>query len=189
MKKLTMMAVLVAVSVPVFAQTVGSETQRAIKQQQRIESGLQSGQLSTVEAGKLERQESRIDKVQSNALKNGNLSPAEKAKINRMQNKASSEIAADKHNGVTGNPNSVSSQRMQADVQRNVNQERRIDNGIKSGALSKQQVGKLQGGEARVDHVEAKAARNGHVNAKEQRRVKHAQGRMSGRIHHAKVTG
>jgi len=118
MKQLTMMALLVAVSVPVFAQTAASETQRDINQQQRIESGLQSGQLSTGEAGKLERQESRIDKVQSNALKNGNLSPAEKARINRMQNKASSEIAADKHNGVSGNPNSVSSQRMQADVQK-----------------------------------------------------------------------
>lgn len=189
MKKLIMMTLLIAVSAPIFAQTVGSETQRDVTQQKRIESGLQSGQLTTGEAGKLERQESRVDKVQSNALKNGNLNPAEKAKIARMQNKVSGDIAADKHNGVTANPNSVSSQRMQADVQRNVNQEQRIDNGIKSGALSKQQVGKLQGGEARVDHIEAKAARNGHVNAKEQRRVKNAQGRMSGRIHHDKVTG
>ncbi|MEO7030936.1 MAG: hypothetical protein ABI351_01920 [Herbaspirillum sp.] len=41
--KLIPALVLAFLAAPVFAQTVGSETQRDVNQQQRIESGLQSG--------------------------------------------------------------------------------------------------------------------------------------------------
>jgi hypothetical protein len=174
---------------PVFAQSTASETQRDVNQQNRIESGLQSGQLTTREAGQLEHQEAKVDRTEANALKNGNLSPAEKARIQGMQNKVSQDISADKHNGAVGNPNSVSSQRMQADVQRNANQEQRIENGIKSGSLDKRQVGSLQRGEAHVDRSEARVARNGHVNANEQARVNRVQNRVSSRIHRDKTNG
>ncbi|AIY42808.1 hypothetical protein LT85_3650 [Collimonas arenae] len=176
-------------AVPVFAQSVASETQRDVNQQNRIESGLKSGQLTTREAGQLEHQETKVDRTEANALKNGNLSPVEKARIQGMQNKVSQNINVDKHNGAIGNPNSASSQRMQADVQRNANQEKRIENGIKSGSLDKRQVGNLQRGEAHVDHTEARVARNGHVNANEQARVNRVQNRVSGRIHRDKTNG
>ncbi|MEO6919440.1 MAG: hypothetical protein ABI171_10590 [Collimonas sp.] len=176
-------------AVPVFAQSAASETQRDVNQQNRIENGLKSGQLTTREAGQLEHQEAKVDRTESNALKNGNLSPAEKARIQGMQNKVSQDIGADKHNGAVGNPNSVSSQRMQADVQRNANQEQRIENGIKSGSLDKRQAGNLQRGEAHVDRTEARVARNGHVNANEQARVNRVQNRVSGRIHRDKTNG
>jgi len=39
----------------VLAQTVGSEVQRDINQENRVEQGLKSGQLGTGEAAKLER--------------------------------------------------------------------------------------------------------------------------------------
>ena len=42
------------------AQTVGTEVQRDINQQNRIEQGLQSGQLSTGEAGRLEKAVPRL---------------------------------------------------------------------------------------------------------------------------------
>ncbi|MFC5473432.1 hypothetical protein [Paraherbaspirillum soli] len=181
-------ALLTAVfAVPAFAQSAASETQRDINQQKRIESGLQSGQLTAREAGQLERQEAKIDRAEANALKDGKLSGAEKARIQAMQNKVSKEIYVDKHNGKVGNPDSVSSQRMQADVQRNVNQEQRIENGIKSGSLSQREVGSLQRGEAKVDKTEAQAARDGHVNAKEQARVNKVQNKVSGHIHRDKT--
>src|SRR5215469_8962444 len=94
-------------------------TQRDVNQQQRIEQGLQSGQLSTREAGQLEREQQHVDKMEARDLRNGSVSPAEQARLNAAENKASRDIYADKHNGVTGNPNSASSQRMQSDVQRN----------------------------------------------------------------------
>ncbi len=56
------------------AQTVGTEVQRDINQQNRIEEGLQSGQLSTGEAARLEKGEARVEKMESMALKDGALS-------------------------------------------------------------------------------------------------------------------
>ncbi|MEP6887827.1 MAG: hypothetical protein ABI945_05840 [Nitrospirales bacterium] len=46
------------------AQDVGTEVQRNINQESRIEQGLKSGQLSTGEAAKLERGEARIDRME-----------------------------------------------------------------------------------------------------------------------------
>ncbi len=161
--------------------------QRDVDQQQRIEQGLQSGQLSTKEAGKLEHEEAQINRTEARDLKkNGKLTPAEQAQINRMQNKTSADIYRDKHNAVTGNPNSASSQRMQADVQRNVNQEKRVEQGAKSGALTNREVGSLERGQAHVDAKEAGAAHNGHVSPHEQASIQKAENHQSRRIYRKK---
>ena len=165
------------------AQTTGSEVQRDVNQQQRIEQGLKSGSLNTREASQLERGEARIDRMESNAEKNGKLSPAEKARIQRAQNQESRDINRLENNAAKGNPNSASSQRMQADVQRNVNQEQRIEQGVKSGQLTNREVGKLENGQARVDRAEARAGANGRVSANEQRRVQGDENQQSKRIY------
>jgi hypothetical protein len=172
-----------------FAQSVQQDQQRDVNQQERIEKGLQSGQLSTREAGKLEREQQHVDKMEARDLRNGSISPAEQARLNAAQNKASSDIAAAKHNGVTGNPNSLSSQRMQADVQRNVNQQQRIANGINNGSLTNHEVGSLERGQAHVDRKEANAAANGHIGAAEQRRVQRSENRQSARVFRKKHNG
>src|SRR5260221_13122278 len=122
------------------AQTTGSEVQRDVNQQQRIEQGLKSGELTTKEAAKLEQGEAKIEREQARALQDGKLTPAEKAKIQADQNRESAAIQKLKANDQTGNPNSASSQRMQADGERNVNQQQRIENGVKSGSLSNREV-------------------------------------------------
>ena len=173
----------------VFAQTVQQDQQRDVNQQQRIEQGLKSGELSTREAGSLEREQQHIDKMEAHDLRNGSISPAEQARLNAAQNKASRDISADKHNGVTGTPGSASSQRMQADVQRNVNQQQRIANGINSGALTNHEVGSLERGQANTARKEANAAANGHVGAAEQRGIQRADNRQSARIFRKKHNG
>ena len=182
------LALLVAGSIaaPVLAQTTGSEVQRNTNQQQRIEQGLQSGALTTHEAGQLERQQTQVDRMENNALKDGSLSPAEKARIEAAQNKTSKSIAADKHNAKLGNPASKSSQRMQADVQRNVNQQARIEQGVKSGQLSNKEVASLERGQAHVNRAEANAAANGHVGAVEQATVQGKENAQSARVYNKK---
>jgi hypothetical protein len=184
---------LVALSVltsAAWAQTTAEkDQQRDVNQQQRIEQGLQSGQLSTKEAGSLERQQQHVDKMEARDLKNGSVSPAEQARLNAAQNRVSNNIYADKHNGVTGNPNSASSQRMQGDVQRNVNQQQRIQNGMDNGALTNREAGKLDRGQAHVSGREANAAANGRVGAREQRGVQRAENRQSGRVYRKKHNG
>lgn len=176
-------------SVAAFAQSTGSVVQRDINQQQRIEQGLQSGQLNTREAARLEREEAGVERMESRALKDGNLSDAEKARINNAQNRLSRDIYREKHDAQTGNPNSASSQRMQADVQRNINQQQRIEQGIQSGALTNHEVGKLERGQARANRKEARAGADGWVGANEQRRIQTAENRQSRRVFREKHDG
>jgi hypothetical protein len=161
-------------------------TQRDVNQQQRIEQGLHSGALTTQEAGELEHQEARIDRVESRRLRDGTLTPAETARINQMQNRTSRDIYREKHDAATGDPTSVSSQRMQADVQRNVNQEQRIEQGAASGALTNHEVGRLERGQSRVDRREALAARDGHVTGGEQAGIQGTENRQSRHIRRQK---
>ena len=170
----------------VFAQTVGSEVQRDINQENRIEQGLKSGQLSTGEAARLERGEAQIDRMESKALKDGNVSPEEAARIQRAQNRESEAISRSKHNDVSGNPNSASSQRMQTDVQRNINQQDHIKQGVQSGALTNKEASNLEHGQARIDRKEARAGADGHVGAREQARIQKAENKQSKKIYREK---
>lgn len=170
---------LALVSTGTFAQGTASTVQRDVNQQSRIEQGLQNGSLNTREAGHLEREESRVDHLQAKALKDGTLTPAERQRLDQAQDKVSHDIHAAKTNGVTGNPNAASSQRMQADVQRNINQEKRIQQGVQSGALTNHEVSHLEREQTRTDHQEAKAARDGHVGAHEQTRIQRQENRHS----------
>jgi ribosomal protein S13 len=165
-----------------FAQGVGTEVQRDITQESRIEQGLKSGQLSTGEAAKLERGEARIDRMEKNVLKDGTLSQQEADRINRAQNVESNKINALKHNDVTGNPNSASSQRMLADVQRNINQQSRIEQGVQNGSLSNKEVSNLERGQAGVNRAAARAGVDGHVSANEQARIQNKENRQSRKI-------
>ena len=180
------LAILLSASLGAFAQTAGSTVQRDLNQEKRIEQGLQNGSITTREAAVLERDESKVDRMQAQALKDGKLSPKERARLNAAQNKASRDINTAEHNGVNGNPLSASSQRAQADVQRNINQQARIEQGVQNGSLTNREVAKLERGQAKVDHREAVAARDGNIGAKEQARIQRTENRQSKRIRHEK---
>jgi hypothetical protein len=174
-------------ALPAFAQSnAGADVQRDANQQNRIEQGLKSGQLSTQEAGSLERQETHVDNLERRDMRNGSISPAEQQQLNAAQNHVSQDIHTDKTNGVTGNPDSRSSQRMQADVQRNANQQQRIANGIHNGTVTNREAGSLERGQAHVDRNEANAAANGHIGAGEQARIQGRENHQSARIYNKK---
>jgi hypothetical protein len=171
---------------PAFAQNVQDDQQRNVNQQERVEQGLQSGQLSTKEAGQLERGQQHIDHMEANDMKNGSINAQEQSKLNAAENRQSADIYADKHNGVTGNPNSASSQRMQSDVQRNVNQQQRIANGVSNGSLTNKEAGSLERGQSHVAGKEANAAANGHIGRGEQANIQHAENHQSNRVYNKK---
>ena len=172
-------------SVAASAQTnAATTTGRDVRQEQRIENGLQNGSITTRENAELQRDEAHVDRLQARDLKDGSLSPAEKAQLSAAQNKASRDIATAKSNGINGNPLSASSQRAQADTQRNINQQTRINNGVKDGSLTNHEAAKLERGQSHVDAREARAGADGHVSAGEQRRIARADKRQSTRIHH-----
>ena len=175
-------ALLAAAAIPALAQTTGNSVQRNVNQQTRIEQGLQSGQLNTKEAGRLEREQTVIDRAEARALQDGKMGPKEQARITRMQNQASRDIAREKHDAQTGNPNSPSYRRMQAAVQRDVNQQTRIERGVQSGQLTNREVGKLERGQAHDSRLQARAAADGRVGPRESVRLQHAENVQSKRI-------
>ena len=155
---------------------------RDVKQQERIEAGLQSGQLNTREAGKLEKEESHVSHMEAKAMRDGSVSSAEAQRINNAQNGVSRDINQQKHDAQRGNPNSASSQRMQAAVQRDVNQQARIEQGVKSGALTDHEAARMERGQAHVERREAHAAGDGHVGARESEHIQVAENHQSNRI-------
>jgi hypothetical protein len=69
---------------------------------------------------------------------------------------------------------------------RQANQERRIEQGEKSGALNKREAARLEKGQARVQRMENRAAADGKVTPKERARIEQAQNKESKRIYKEK---
>lgn len=181
--KLLISVGLSALAATAVAQTAANIVQRDINQETRIRSGLQDGTLTTREAALLEKREGAADLMQANALKDGKLTAQERARITRAENRNSQAINTARTNGVNGNPLSASSQRMQQGVQRDINQQQRIENGIHAGQLTNREVSALERGQARTDAKEFRAGRDGHVGAAEAQAVNNAQNRQSARIY------
>lgn len=158
-------------------------------QQKRIEQGLQSGQLNNHETSRLEQGEARIDRTEQRDMANGSLSASEKAQVQREQNRESAMIYKQKHDTQNGNPDSNRSRLMQANVQRNVDQEQRIHNGVVDGSLTNREASLVQGREAHSDHLDARDGRNGYVSPGEEYRTQRRDNRDSRRIYRHKHDG
>jgi hypothetical protein len=70
--------------------------------------------------------------------------------------------------------------------QRQARQERRIDQGIASGALTKREAWRLDRQQARINAAEDNAKSDGRVTKQERRRLHHAQGHASRNIYRQK---
>ncbi|MBI3374174.1 MAG: hypothetical protein HY017_20805 [Betaproteobacteria bacterium] len=66
--------------------------------------------------------------------------------------------------------------------QRQANQERRIEQGVKSGQLTTKEAARLEKGQARVQKMENKASADGKVTKKERAKIEHAQDQQSRKI-------
>src|SRR2546421_310444 len=99
----TVIAVAVAgtFSVAASAQTAGSEVQRDVNQERRIEQGVQSGQLTNREAGRLERGQARVDRAEARAGADGHVGAGEQRRIQKQENRQSKRIYREKHDAQT----------------------------------------------------------------------------------------
>ncbi|HTJ97422.1 MAG TPA: hypothetical protein VL381_08120 [Rhodocyclaceae bacterium] len=70
--------------------------------------------------------------------------------------------------------------------QRQVNQDRRIEQGEQSGSLTNHEAKRLEKGEAHIDKMEAKAKSDGVVSQKENARIEHAENKESRAIYRQK---
>ena len=65
---------------------------------------------------------------------------------------------------------------------RQAEQQRRIDQGVKSGELTDREAARLEKGQAKVKRIEAKAKADGVVTAKERKQITREQDKQSTRI-------
>jgi Skp family chaperone for outer membrane proteins len=102
-----LVAVLAAFALPVLAQTAPAPAknpaatpgvdQRQANQQQRIDQGVASGQLTGKEAAKLDKGQAQVEKKEAKAKADGKVTPKEREKLKQAQNKQSKKIKQEKH--------------------------------------------------------------------------------------------
>ena len=71
--------------------------QRQTNQEQRIDQGVESGQLNEREANRLNKQQQHINKMENRAKSDGVITKSERARIGKAQHQASRKIAREKH--------------------------------------------------------------------------------------------
>jgi uncharacterized membrane protein YebE (DUF533 family) len=87
------------VSGSVFAQTATPKLdQREANQQQRINQGVATGQLTPREANNLQRRENKLNANEARAKADGVVTPAERRRLQREANHNSRKIYHKKHN-------------------------------------------------------------------------------------------
>jgi hypothetical protein len=94
-------ALVAIISAHAYAQTPTPVAPRAdareVKQQQRIDQGVASGQLNANETRKLENGQARVDATEARAKADGKVTRKERAKLEVMQDKQSRKIYRQKH--------------------------------------------------------------------------------------------
>lgn len=70
--------------------------------------------------------------------------------------------------------------------QRQLNQERRIEQGVASGSLTPREAARLERGQAHVERMETRAQADGTVTRAERQRIEHAQDVQSRQIYREK---
>jgi hypothetical protein len=155
---------------------------REANQDQRIANGLRSGQMTSGEAARAERTQSRIDQQVHNdrAANGGHLTGQERQQINSEQNAASRQIYNEKHNGNTVKPNAVDN--------REANQQQRTANGLRSGQMTSGEAARTnrtQAGIAQQVHND-RTANGGALNAHQKQQVNKEQNKSSKQIYNEK---
>lgn len=94
-------ALVLAVSIAYAQADTPSIDQREANQEQRIDRGIVSGQLTGREANRLNNQQEHINKMEDKAKSDGVVTKKERKKLHGAQDRASRKIARQKHDQQT----------------------------------------------------------------------------------------
>lgn len=168
---------------------------RQQRQQNRIQSGVQSGTLTSKEASRLTRQQNALARQEARYRASGDgLSRKERVRLEREQNQLSQNIhrQANDRQGVNlppvGNPNVCNPPGRPGLYNINNNQanhQQRINQGIQSGELTQTEAQRLSNQQERFATKEAEMRQDG-LTLQERRRLDNMQDNMSRNIYHQK---
>jgi len=181
-----------ALCVPAIAQETSTSTsgikspvinERRQNQQQRIGEGVENGSLTAGEASRIEHKETKLNKEVHNMKSDGNFTAAERAKVRRQESALSKNIYNQKHDAQVQNLNPKSEV-----GKRQLNQQKRIGEGIENGSLNAREASRLEHHEAGLNKEVAVMRQNngGKLTNGERRLVNHQQNRTSRAICHQK---
>jgi hypothetical protein len=78
--------------------------QRQTNQEQRIDNGIASGELTKRETNRLEKEQNAINRAENHAKADGTVSAAERRRLHKMQKHASRDIHRQKHDAQAAKP-------------------------------------------------------------------------------------
>jgi hypothetical protein len=97
----SVIAAIVATSFALPGYTLAQSTpridERQEKQQERIERGVQKGQLTKKEAQRLEKGQQRVESLEEKAMQDGKVTKREKRRIEKAQDTQSRRIHKERH--------------------------------------------------------------------------------------------
>lgn len=140
--------------------------QRMHNQHQRIEQGARSGQLNRREEARLNHEQRQIRQEAREYRSDGVMARAERADLRHDQNRASRHIYAEKHDGRYGVSSAVRSPGVNA---RQADQRNRIQQGIRSGELTRGEARQL-GAEQRTIRQEERQYKSDGVLTRAERK-------------------
>ncbi|MBZ5707565.1 MAG: hypothetical protein LAN63_19660 [Acidobacteriia bacterium] len=171
--------------------------ERKENQQDRIANGVKSGELTSGEAARLEKEQSKLN-AETRAMRaadGGKLTAADKAKIQRQQNRLSHQIYNQKHDAQTQagtTPPTPAGTKAPTEVgRREENQQDRIAQGVQSGQLTAGEASNLEKRDARINNEikTDRAANGGALTPAERAQVNRQQNRVSRHIYRDKHNG
>jgi len=142
---------------------------REAYQQNRINQGVQSGQLTPEEFNRLQREQARIRAAEARMRADGRLDPRERARLNAMLNRSGRDIYRAEHNRQVAAPGRAWGQphpywgARPGMPWRQANQQNRIYQGVRSGQLTPAEFNRLGNQQARIAGAEAQMRGVGNV--------------------------
>ncbi|MBX7219247.1 MAG: hypothetical protein K1Y36_04820 [Blastocatellia bacterium] len=92
------MTLVTTFALPALAQNTPKVDKRQKNQQQRINQGVQNGELTKREARHLEKHEAKLQAKETKAKSDGVVTPEERARLQKAENRNSRKIYRRKHN-------------------------------------------------------------------------------------------
>lgn len=150
------------------------QKKRATRQKNRITKGVEDGSITKGEAGRLIREQKKIREMNKDITADGEVTAFERKKMIEAQNKASAKIAAQSSDGQTATTPRNWKVWDPGVNQRQRNQAGRIAQGVRTGALTKDEAQSLVSQEKDLAALEKDLKSDG-VLTKEERQQLHSQ--------------
>ncbi len=147
-----------------FAAQAKNINQSQKEQRQRIQQGVHNGTLTKREARHLRQREAKISRTEARDRRDGGrLTPAERTRLQQRLNRTGNAIYGQNHDAQGRTARDINSRQNE--------QRQRIQQGLRSGELTRAEAQQLREREARLGRAEAQDRRDGHRLTEAERRA------------------